>query len=114
PMNCAARVTPERCDVWAPTQAQTGAKETAIALTGLPAEAVHVHTTFLGGGFGRRQEQDFVAEAVKLARASGAPVQVLWTRADDLAHDYYRPGHLTRLKAGLDADGLPCAWHHRL
>lgn len=114
PMNCTARVTPERCDVWAPTQAQTGARETAMAITGLPARAVHVHTTFLGGGFGRRQEQDFVAEAVKLARASGTPVQVWWTRADDLQHDFYRPGHLARLVGGLDASGMPCAWHHRI
>lgn len=114
PMNCTARVTRERCDVWVPTQAQTGAQETAMAITGLPAHAVRVHTTFLGGGFGRRQEQDFVAEAVKLARASEAPVQVWWTRADDMQHDFYRPGHLARLVAGLDAHGMPCAWHQRI
>lgn len=114
PMNCTARVTPGRCDVWAPTQAQTGAQETAMAITGLPAHAVHVHTTFLGGGFGRRQEQDFVAEAVTLAHTTGVPVQVWWTRADDLQHDFYRPGHLARLHAGLDADGMPCAWHLRV
>ncbi|BAU47658.1 aldehyde oxidase [Sulfurifustis variabilis] len=114
PMNCTARVTHERCDVWVPTQAQTGAQETAMAITGLPAHAVHVHTTFLGGGFGRRQEQDFVAEAVRLARASGTPVQVWWTRADDLQHDFYRPGHLASLVAGLDGSGMPCAWHHRI
>src|SRR5690606_7280313 len=66
------------------------------------------------GGFGRRAETDFVADAVELSRALDAPVQVIWTRADDLQHDFYRPAHAVRLQAGLDSNGLPAAWFMRL
>lgn len=114
PMNCTARVRPDRCDVWAPTQNQTGTQETAMRLTGLPRERVFVHTTLLGGGFGRRSETDFVAEAVELSRAVGAPVKVIWSREDDIRHDYYRPATYNVLRAVLDAGGMPVAWTHRI
>jgi isoquinoline 1-oxidoreductase beta subunit len=114
PMNCTAQVRPDGCDVWVPTQAQQGAHETAVRLTGLPEHAVRIHTTFLGGGFGRRLQQDFVAEAVALAKAIAAPVQVVWTRQDDLQHDFYRPAHYTVLKTALDAHGRPVAWFQRI
>jgi CO/xanthine dehydrogenase Mo-binding subunit len=83
-------------------------------VTGLPLEAVHVHTALLGGGFGRRAELDFVAEAVQLSRAVGAPVKVVWTREDDMRHDAYRPASVSLLRAGLDERGWPVAWHHRI
>src|SRR3989440_3071767 len=82
PMSCTAHVRADGCDVWAPTQNQTRAQEVAAELTGLPKEQVRVHTTFLGGGFGRRLEPDFVSEAVPLAKAAGAPVEGIWAPRD--------------------------------
>ena len=112
PMNCTVRIDHSGCDIWVPTQAQTFSQQTAMRLTGLPAEKVRIHTTFLGGGFGRRSETDFVHEAVELALASGRPVQVVWTREDDMRHDFYRPATVNRLAAALDDAGLPVAWQH--
>lgn len=114
PMNCTANVGADHCAIHVPTQAQQGALETARRLTGLPAERISVQTTLLGGGFGRRREQDFVADAVELSGHLRRPVQVIWTRADDLRHDYYRPMTLHRLHGGLDAQGGPVAWLHRI
>ena len=114
PMNCTARVTKDQCELWVPTQGQTGAQFVAGRITGLPPEKIKVHTTYLGGGFGRRGEQDFVAEAVELALRTQAPVKVVWTREDDMRHDYYRPATLNRLTAALDADHKPLAWRHEL
>jgi isoquinoline 1-oxidoreductase beta subunit len=113
PMNCVAQVTNHGCDVWVGTQSQEGAQETAARICGLPKDKVRVHSTLLGGGFGRRLESDFVAEAVELAKRSGTPVQVLWTRADDFQHDFYRPAHHTAVKAVLDDEGMPVAWWQR-
>lgn len=114
PMNCTAHVRTDACEVWAPTQAQTGVQMTAAKITGLPQEKIIVHTTFLGGGFGRRFEQDFVADAVRLSKAVGRPVKVVWSREQDMTHDYYRPAVLSRVSAGLDAHGKPVAWTHRI
>jgi isoquinoline 1-oxidoreductase subunit beta len=114
PMNCTAIVAADRCEIHAPTQAQTRALETARRLTGLPEAQIAIHTTYLGGGFGRRLEQDFVADAIALAKRLGRAVQVVWTREDDLTHDFYRPMTLNRLSGGLDADGKPVGWHHRI
>jgi isoquinoline 1-oxidoreductase beta subunit len=91
PMNCVADVREDRCEVWAPTQNPQGAKREAMSITGLPGDAVRVHVTLLGGGFGRRLKVDYVTEAVQVSRAIGAPVQVLWTRDDDMQHDHYHP-----------------------
>src|SRR6266852_8138417 len=90
PQNCTAHVRADRCDVWAPTQAQTSSQATAAKITGLSTDSVFVHTTFLGGGFGRRFEADFIGEAVEVSKAIGAPVKVTWSREDDMQHDYYR------------------------
>lgn len=109
PMNCVAQVRAERCDVWVGTQSQVDTQKTAAKLTGLARGKVHVHTLYLGGGFGRRLETDFVADAVQLAKRAGAPVRVIWTRADDMQHDKYRPAHAARLRAALADDGLPKA-----
>jgi isoquinoline 1-oxidoreductase subunit beta len=114
PMNCVADVGPDYCRIHVPTQAQGGVLEVARRLTGLPASRIEVHTTLLGGGFGRRREQDFVADAVELSMSLRRPVQVVWTRSDDLQHDFYRPMTLHRLRAGLDANGRPVAWFHRI
>jgi len=114
PMNCTADVRADGCDVWVPTQAQTSTQETAMRLTGLPREKVKVHTTFLGGGFGRRSEQDFVTDAVETSKAVGKPVKVIWTREDDIRHDYYRPATYNRLRAALGKTGLPVAWSHQI
>ncbi|MEK6209678.1 MAG: xanthine dehydrogenase family protein molybdopterin-binding subunit [Pseudomonadota bacterium] len=122
PMNCTAHVEKDRCRVWAPTQFQTGfpmflnggARSVAKNITGLPVEAIEVHTTLLGGGFGRRLQSDFVAEAVEVSKSVGAPVQVIWSREDDTAHDFYRPMSYHELKGALGPDGLPVALHHRI
>jgi len=109
PMTCTAHVQTDGCDVWAPTQNQTRAQEVAAELVGLPKEKVRIHTTFLGGGFGRRLEPDFVSEAVRVSKAVGAPVKVIWTREDDTQHGFYRPASYNRFAAGLDAAGHPVA-----
>jgi len=116
PMTCTAHVRSDGCDVWAPTQNQTRAQEVAAELTGLPPEQVRVHTTFLGGGFGRRLEPDFVSEAVRVSKAvgGGAPVKVIWSREDDVQHGFYRPATYNRFAAALDAGGTPLAWTHRI
>lgn len=113
PMNATAHVHDGRCDIWAPTQGQTRARDAAAALLGIPRERVAVHTTYLGGGFGRRFEVDFVLDAVALSRAVNAPVKVIWSREDDLAHDFYRPAAVHRLRAAL-TDNTPTAWQHRI
>jgi len=114
PMNCTAHVRDDGCDVWAPTQGQSGTQQVAAEVAGLPPEQVRVHTTYLGGGFGRRSETDFVAEAVQLSRVMGAPVQVIDTREDDVRHDFYRPTTYNRFAAGFDAGGRVVAWTHRI
>jgi isoquinoline 1-oxidoreductase beta subunit len=114
PMNCVARVSGDECHVWVGTQSQTDTQKAAARVSGLPRSRVHVHTLFLGGGFGRRLEADFVEDAVELAKRLGRPVQVIWNRADDLQHDAYRPPSKARLQACLDAGGLPAAWLARL
>lgn len=122
PMNCTAHVEAERCRIWAPTQYQGGfpmflgggARGVAKKITGLREERIEIHTTQLGGGFGRRLVSDFVAEAVQISKAVGAPVKVVWSREDDMAHDFYRPMSRHELKAVLGPDGLPLAWRHRI
>ncbi len=113
PMNATAHVRDGGCEIWAPTQGQTRARDAAAKLLGIPREQVTVHTTYLGGGFGRRFEVDFVLDAVALSRAAGAPVKVIWSREDDLAHDFYRPAAVHRLRAALDGK-TPSAWQHRI
>jgi isoquinoline 1-oxidoreductase beta subunit len=110
PMNATAWVRDGQCDVWVPTQGQSIARDAAAAAAGVDPAATHIHTTFLGGGFGRRSVPDVVAQAVTLSRRIGAPVQLLWTRDEDMAHDRFRPASLMRMRAGLDRAGAPLAW----
>jgi isoquinoline 1-oxidoreductase beta subunit len=114
PMNCAADVRADGCDIYAPTQFQTFNQNIGAKISGLKPEQVRVHTTFLGGGFGRRAEQDFSAEAVELSKAIGAPVQVTWSREDDMQHDFYRPAVYCKLIGGLDSNGSLLAWKSRI
>jgi len=114
PQNATARVTASRCEVWAPTQGPGAAKEIARQITGLGSDEIVVHTTMVGGGFGRRIAQDYVAEAIWCAKVAGKPVKVVWSREDDFQHDIYRPAALHALQAGLAADGSPVAWSHRV
>jgi isoquinoline 1-oxidoreductase subunit beta len=114
PMNCTADVRKDGCDVWVPTQSQTAAHEAAIEITGLPPSAVKIHTTYVGGGFGRRIENDYVFDAVETSKAVGRPVQVIWSREDDMQHDFYRPATYARFWAALDESGMPIAWMQRI
>lgn len=114
PMNCTAHVQAHRCDVWAPTQAQSSARAVAAAVCGFSLEQVHVHTTWLGGGFGRRAEQDFVIEAVEASKVAGKAVKIVWSREDDMQHDFYRPPVYSLFKAGINETGQPQAWLHRM
>ena len=114
PMNCTADVRSDRCDVWVPTQGQTASLEAAVAASGLPAKAVTIHTTYLGGGFGRRGEADFVMDAVETSKAVGKPVKVVWTREDDMQHDYYRPITYARMWGAVDPSGKPVVFMQRM
>jgi len=114
PMNCTAFVRAGRCDVYAPTQAPSDAQRIAEALTGLDGSAVEVHTTLMGGGFGRRFEMDWVIDAIRVSQALMRPVQVVWTRENDMQHDNYRPASYHVLRGGLDASGKLVAWTHRV
>ncbi len=114
PMNATAHVTPDACTVWAPTQNPGGTQAITAKLTGLAPEKVAVHTTMLGGGFGRRGEMDFIVDAVETAKAVGAPVKVLWTREDDMRHGFYRPATYNVFRARLDGSGNPSAWWCRV
>jgi isoquinoline 1-oxidoreductase subunit beta len=114
PMNCTVHVRKDGCDVWVGTQVATRAQAAAAKAAGLPPEKVQVHNHLLGGGFGRRLEVDFIIQAVHIAKQVDAPVKVIWTREEDIQHDIYRPYYYDRLVAGLDEQGLPIAWSHRV
>ncbi len=114
PINCTADVRADRVDVWAPTQFQTMAQGTAAKICGLKPENAFIHTTYLGGGFGRKAGTDFVIEAVETSKALGRPVKVTWSREDDTQHDYYRPASYAKLAGGIGADGWPVAWTTRV
>jgi isoquinoline 1-oxidoreductase beta subunit len=112
PLNCTVRIASDGCEIWTGTQFQTLDQAAAAKITGLKPEQVQIHTTFLGGGFGRRAtpSSDFVVEAVHVAKAAGLPVKTVWTREDDIRGGYYRPLWLDRIRVSLGADGLPESW----
>jgi isoquinoline 1-oxidoreductase beta subunit len=113
PVNCTAHVRGDSCELWAPTQIPGAAAESVASALGIPREHVKVHVTFIGGGFGRRLIQDYAVEAALISRDVGAPVQVVWSREDDIRHDFYRPAACHILQAGLDAQGQLISWRHR-
>jgi len=113
PMNCTAHVQADRVEVWAPTQNPQGVQSTAARLTGVPIENVVAHPMFLGCGLGRRSATDFVEDAVETAMKVGRPVQVLWSRTEDMRHDLYRPAAYAKFEGGVDADGRIAAYRLR-
>jgi isoquinoline 1-oxidoreductase beta subunit len=113
PMNCTAYVHDGECELWAPTQIPGAAAESVAKALDIPRERINVHVTFIGGGFGRRLIQDYAVEAALLSRDAHAPVQVIWTREDDIRHDFYRPAAYHALHAGVDNQGNLIAWRHR-
>lgn len=114
PLGCTADVRADACELWVSTQVPVFTQKAAAEITGLPIEAVQVHTTQLGGGFGRRKQLDFAVEAVHLSKALGRPVKVVWTREDDIRGGWYRPASTNRLIGSVDAQGRPIAWMHRI
>lgn len=116
PLNCVVDLRADSCEIWTGTQFQTGDCAAAAKTAGLPFNKVQIHTTLLGGGFGRRANpaSDFVVEAVEVAKVARAPVKVVWTREDDLKGGWYRPMWHDRFAAGLDASGNPVAWTHTI
>jgi isoquinoline 1-oxidoreductase beta subunit len=114
PMNCTADVRGGRCDVYVPTQGQTASHLAAVAASGLPPDKVTIHTTYMGGGFGRRGEGDFVTDAVETSKAVGKPVKVVWSREDDMQHDYYRPVSYARMWGAIDPSGKPTVFKQHI
>jgi isoquinoline 1-oxidoreductase beta subunit len=112
PMNCTVHIRPDGAEAWVPTQAPQWAQGVIAQTASLPPEKVIVHTTLMGGGFGRRYQADFVMEAAQVAKAAGKPVMVLWTREDDMQHDFYRPASYHKMQGALDANGNLAAWKH--
>jgi CO/xanthine dehydrogenase Mo-binding subunit len=107
PQNCLARVSPDGVDVWASVQFPQGAQGAAAAASGMKPEQVRIHPQFIGGGFGRRLENDFVAQAVAVAKEMpGTPVKLIWNRPEDMQHDYYRPPSLHVMRGAVDAGRL--------
>jgi CO/xanthine dehydrogenase Mo-binding subunit len=115
PLNATAWVTDERAQVWAPTQHPDGTRDVIAKASGLPRERCSLQVTFLGGGFGRKWETDFVRQAVEVARGRpGAPIKLTWTREQDFRHDRFRPAHMARSRVGLDAQGRILGLHTRI
>jgi isoquinoline 1-oxidoreductase beta subunit len=110
PMTCTAHVTPEGCEVWVPTQSARIAHAVTRAHTGLDGTVIKVYPTFLGGGFGRKVESDYVTQAVLVSKAVGKPVKVIWSREEDIQHDYYRPAFQAELKGGIDDSKKIVSW----
>jgi isoquinoline 1-oxidoreductase beta subunit len=115
PLNATALVSAERVDVWGPFQAQTAVQSMVASATGIDMSRVEVHTTMLGGGFGRKYEADFALDAVLLAKSMpGRPVKVIWTREDDIQHGKYRPLEAQYIQVGFSEDGEITAWRHHI
>jgi isoquinoline 1-oxidoreductase beta subunit len=116
PLNCVVDLKDDGCEIWTGTQFETVDRANAAKVAGLPPDKVKIHTTLLGGGFGRRANpsSDFVVEAMQVAKAAKVPVKVVWTREDDIQGGWYRPMWHDRFVAGLDAEGNPVAWTHTI
>lgn len=116
PLNVAVDLKPDQCTIWSGTQSQTMDHAAAVKITGLKPEQVKIHTTYLGGGFGRRANprSDFVIDAVQAAKVIGKPIKVVWTREDDTRGGYYRPMWADRISAAVGKDGKPVAWQHTI
>ncbi len=105
PLSATASVTPDSCEVWAPTQLQDGAMMVAMGVTELPPEKIRIHTTYLGGGFGRKVDIDYLVAPLVASKILGKPVKIIWSREEDTRHDFYRPPFLVRMRFGLNTTG---------
>jgi isoquinoline 1-oxidoreductase subunit beta len=114
PVNCTAEIVNGECHITGPIQFQQGAQYGVAAAIKMPPEKVFIHTTFLGGGYGRKLELDFQIQAAQLAMATGKPVKMIWTREDDMKHDFYRPISLHQMTAGLDEKGDVQSLHFKM
>ena len=114
PQNCTAHVHDGECEIWGPLQMPMSGQQVVAKATGIPAAKIKIHITRLGGGFGRRLMSDYAAEAAVISQRINGPVQVVWTREDDIRHDYYRTASHHRVRAGMDAGGTITAWTHHL
>ncbi len=114
PINCTVRLSPELCEIWAPTQSPGIAQSLAADLTKLRLEQVKVTTTFIGGGFGRRLAQDFIEQAVRIAQTVQKPIKLIWSREEDFQHDFYRPTAAHALAITLGPDGHIAHWSHAI
>jgi isoquinoline 1-oxidoreductase beta subunit len=114
PMNFTAHVQGNKVLLIGPTQFQQGAQGAVAGALGVKPEDITLKTTYLGGGFGRRLELDFIVQAAEISKAVGKPVKLLWTREEDMTHDYYRPMGVNHMKAGLDASGMPVGVHFKV
>jgi isoquinoline 1-oxidoreductase subunit beta len=113
PMNCTMHVTADHAEAWAPTQGPEQVQMVIQQVTGLPREKIQVHTTLMGGAFGRRYQADFPTEAAQVAKRVGKPLQLVWSREDDMTHDFYRPASYHRMSGAIDSDGGIAAWRHK-
>lgn len=119
PINCTAfyihdAIAGDRLEIWAPTQGESHTISVLQKAFSMPAQNITLHTTLLGGGFGRRYEADFVLQAAVISKAVSKPVKLIWSREEDTRHDYYRPASVSRFTVGLDADGYPIAWQNHV
>ncbi len=110
PVACTAHVTTTGCDIWVPTQSAVYVWEAAKEITGFEGDAIRIHPTLLGGGFGRKFENDYPTQALIISKELGRPVKVIWSREQDIQHDFYRPAFIAEMKAGLDEAGRPTCW----
>lgn len=114
PMNCTVHVHKDGCEIWVGTQTLSSAMAATASVTGLPPEKIKINNHIIGGGFGRRLEVDGIIHAVQVAMQVEGPVKVIWSREEDIQHGYYRPYYYDRMSAGLDEQGNPVAWTHRV
>jgi isoquinoline 1-oxidoreductase subunit beta len=113
PMNCTVHIQSDRAEAWAPAQSPTWVQQVIGQVSGLKPEQIQVHTTFMGGGFGRRYQADFAIEAAQVSKRLGKPVQLVWSREDDMTHDFYRPASYHRMSGAVDEQGNIVAWRHK-
>jgi isoquinoline 1-oxidoreductase beta subunit len=113
PMNATAWIKDGKCDVWTGTQNPLGMRQAAAKALDLKSDNVTVHNQFMGGGFGRRSDPDYIVQAVRLAQKTNLPIKMIWSREETMGQDHYRPSAIARLKAGLDADGMPVSWENQ-